>query len=251
MKRHALPLLAIAAVLAGCGGGDDDPTTEARSPSTTAATTPATTSTAAPTSTTAEVEPPPVGTKKQEQAIAKAGLLVQADLPGTWKARKESDDGDDGPCPAITAAKRATSARATSATFEQGDATIGSTVYLYETPAQALRQLESINTDYTRDCIVEQTLKPIRAAAKKAGATLGATKTTEPAIIGGSGPRAFRLTVPITAKGRTDEVTVSIGSSRVGRGLALLALVGIDDATQQQLTTTAVRRLTDAQAVGP
>ncbi|WP_026911737.1 hypothetical protein [Patulibacter minatonensis] len=254
MMRPALPLLATAVLLAGCGGGDDDPTTEARSPSTTTA--PATTAATTPTTTAAtpaaEIESAPAGSAAQEKATARDGVLVRADLPGTWTGGQVGGkDEVDGPCPAIVAAKRATSGRARTELFRKGDSSVGSAVYLYETPAQALRSLESINSDFNRDCIVKAGLDQVRDAAKKAGGTVSAPQESTPALTGGSGPSAYRVSVTVRAEGRTEDVSISIATSRVGRGLALLALVGVDDAVQQQLMTAAVRRLTDAQAVGP
>ncbi|MEV4419661.1 hypothetical protein AB0L40_06735 [Patulibacter sp. NPDC049589] len=62
---------------------------------------------------------------------------------------------------------------------------------------------------------------------------------------------AFRVAVKIRQDGKTDDVTLSVNYTRIGRGLALLALVGLNDEAQRQIAAPAARRLTDALAVGP
>ena len=257
MKRAAVPLLLIALAVSGCGGSDETTTaaTSAAPPTTatTAAATAATTATAHATTPAGPSTDATAPTTAGDRAVAQQGLLRRADLPSNWSEGDDADDDPtDGPCPAIRAAKRAVSARAASNTFASGSNTINSVVYLYATEAEAQRSFAGLSSITTRRCLTREALKPVQAAAKKAKATVGPVRSGVPQVAPvGDESSAFRVAMKVRQDGRTDDVTLSVNYTRIGRGLALLALVGLNDEAQRLIATTAARRLTDALAVGP
>lgn len=239
MKRSAVPLLATVALLAGCGGDDD--ATEARPPSTTGAA-----------ATVVGTTPPGTvpTTEADDLAIAKAGRLVRADLPAGWE-EGPSDPDAKSPCPAIEAAKRATSARRAGSTFTRDGGEIGSNVYVYATPAEAQRNMESFAGDGTLACIARTTLAVYVDAAKKtAGARATSRGTSRPDLTGGDDRRALRATVAYTTKSGSTDVSFSVAVVRVGRALAVLGVTAVPDPGLQRATTRAVLRLTAAQSAG-
>ena len=221
--RVSLGVVACATVplLAACGGGDEGPV---------------------------EQRLRPTATAPADATIAARAQLRLADLPAGWQ-RSGGPVDTPADCAGVRGPRAATSARANSPTFTEGnDRQADSGVYLFADAARARAAFGELTADTTRRCLGRWLAKRIRQQAggdrlqvgKPAGARLR---------VGPLGDRADagRVTLPLSANGADVELTADFVFVQVGRGIALFAFVDVlapfDADLRADLTRKVVRRL--------
>jgi hypothetical protein len=189
-------------------------------------------------------------TTAAEQRIAAGAQLRLADFPSGWQAggRNESLPSR---CPAVKEAKRAVSARVTSAVFAHGKNTQAeSAVYLYSDTATAQQSFAALTTSATRACLARELAARLEKAARASRARLavGQPRTGRVAVDRlGDEHDAARITLPVRTRATDVDLIVDIVYIRVGRGLALPffvdALAPFDQDLRADLTGKVVHRL--------
>lgn len=243
MRRVLVPVLLISCgALAACGSDSEPKTVTVRGsapPAKLSATTPAI----------------PVADKAGDTKIAKASVLRISDLPSGWE-ETDDNDGDDetkSPCQAITDAKRATTARASSNDFSKDEALVSSTSYVYPDEATASKFYDGLVSSENRRCIGEGTTREIRKNLKNDESTKDATLSDPTTSVVNTAPlgddsATQRVKLTLTQNGFDQEFTVSLNYTRIGRALVLLVVQQSDDDILSQATTAAARHMKDALA---
>lgn len=219
---------ALAATLGGCGGSSKGSPVTKTSPSPTAA--PLTAATA--------------------KALAAAGVLTKADLPGYTTAAQEHDASDDQTDAALAACLGVPTptylARDFGTAFTKGELEIDSSVDIATTAAAAKDELTAYTSAKAPTC-VKQTLTAVLA---KSGITVTSfTATPQPVTVSGSDTSfGYALTLAGTTQGQTINLSGYEAGALVGQAeVSLSTIASSQDAiTLPQVTallTTAVGRV--------
>jgi hypothetical protein len=230
-----MPLvLALAALLAGCGGDSDSPP-QASQPSTL---------------TTAR----PAANAVADRRIADRALLRLSDFPTGWEAQDEDDDEDDAELSNCTALKRLRQTRsgtASSPSFAQGSSQQARhNVSLFATADDASSILEEITSSATRRCLAKEFAATIEDSAED-GSKPPDTSTGELRVAPvGAESRAYRITVEYSVSDLNVSAFIDVLAFRRGRGVSLFLLLDVltpfDEDLGAQLASRADRALRDA-----
>ena len=224
--RLSLALVACGALplLAACGGGDKEPAEPRLRPTATA--------------------PAPA-----DATIAARAQLRLVDLPAGWQQSRGPVD-TPADCAGVRAPREATSGRANSPTFTEGnDRQADSGVYLFADAARARAAFGELTSEATRRCLGDWLARRISEQAG-AGDDLSVGKPSSARLpVGPLGDRADagRVTLPLSAAGADVELSADFVFVQVGRGIALFAFVDVlapfDADLRADLTGKVVRRL--------
>jgi hypothetical protein len=222
--RLSLALVACGALplLAACGGGDKEP---------------------------AEPRLRPTATAPADATIAARAQLRLVDLPAGWQ-RSGGPVDTPADCAGVRGPRAATSARANSPTFTEGnDRQADSGVYLFADAARARAAFGELTSEATRRCLGDWLARRISEQAG-AGDDLSVGKPAGARLpVGPLGDRADagRVTLPLSAAGADVELSADFVFVQVGRGIALFAFVDVlapfDADLRADLTGKVVRRL--------
>lgn len=194
--------------------------------------------------------PEPTPDAAQERAIAQRAQLCLEDFPADWQENDESDN-DPAECQGIREPREATSGRAASPDFQQGNTTLAaSAVFLYADEAGAGDAFGKMSARETRVCLAEQMADRVAENADRTGElTIGEPSTARVRVDPlGDEREGGRVTLPLSVGGFDVDLTVDYAFVRVGRGVALLAFADVltpfDEDLRAELTSKVVRRLT-------
>jgi len=186
----------------------------------------------------------------QEDAIAQRAQLRLEDFPADWQENDESDN-DPADCEGVRGPREATSGRAASPDFQQGNTTLAaSAVYLYADEAGAGDAFGKMSAQETRVCLAEQLADTVAENADRTGElAIGVPSTARVRVDPlGDEREGGRVTLPLSVGGLALDLTVDYAFVRVGRGVALLAFADVltpfDEDLRADLTSKVVRRLT-------
>lgn len=225
-------MLAIGALLAGCGGETKTVTVPAREDQ----------SDRAPAEETAS--------EAEARQVAEAGVLKLSDFPTGWqKEEDEDDEAKANSCPQAAAAKDSAFARATSPDFsDSGDQEVNSAAFLFATEREAQTIYDGLTSRDMSDCIkkvVRTTIaKNLRQA--KLGDIAASRVSTEPL---GDESNTARVEFEIEVEFVETSGVADLVCIRTGRAVAVVGLFNtgdpFDDELRATLLSTVVRRIRD------
>jgi hypothetical protein len=185
----------------------------------------------------------------QGRAIAQRAQLRLEDFPADWQENDESDS-DPADCEGIRGPREATSGRAASPDFQQGNTTLAaSAVFLYADEGGAGDAFGKMSSRETRVCLAEQVADTVAENADRTGElTIGEPSTARVRVDPlGDQREGGRVTLPLSVGGFDVDLTVDYAFVRVGRGVALLAFADVltpfDEDLRADLTSKVARRL--------
>ena len=211
-------LLAVAALLAGCGGSDEPPRTQATETPTEAAPTPLAT----------------IDAEGDKRIVADVQLTV-GDVPPGWQEIGDNR-ANRSRCPGPASARETATARDGSPPFTSSDETA------------AAKAFEDVSSDDTRQCLADELIR--RIGGTNDGVEIG---DPVPERVGatalGDDADAGRITIPISGDdGSQSEMIADLAFVRVGRGLVLMTYANLveplDESLRIDLTGKVVDRLT-------
>jgi len=229
-----IALLAVTALVAGCGGSDeptDPPETQA-------------------TETPSQAAPTPMATIDAEgdKATVKAVQLTLEDLPSGWQGEASSGEGRSN-CPAVREARETATARGDSPQFSPSETTIAeSAAYLYTDDGAATKAFGLVSSAKTLQCLADELVQ--RVGDPGNGVEIGepAVEQVQAEPAGDEGA-ARRITIPLSGDDGSEATAIAdLEFARIGRGLVLMTYGNLteplDGALRAQLTRTVAERLT-------
>lgn len=243
MRRYRIPVLLAAVVLLGAacssGGSSGGSTT------TTAARNPSSSSTTAP---------------PGDAALAAAGLVTQADLPGYTRnpaSTKRELDAIDAKaktlpeCQTFEAAKRDGEVQRRSPKWAKNQTTVDSSTDVYADTAEIAAQLELYRDPTIIDCYRALYTAVITERLGTKGTLVSVDISPIAVEIVGDAQFGFRITVTVESNGATqtqiaDAIGIQVG--RVGLSLNVSGTVAEMAKVESELLPVLVKRLQDAQA---
>ena len=224
--------------LTSCGGSGDGGTAGTATPNSTATTAPASS---------------PTPDASVDRQIARESRLRLEDFPSGW-TEADNDESNSAKCEGVEEAKKATTARANSSRFGEGENTeVQNSVYLFADEAAAEQAFTQLSGKETRVCYAESVTDALEeAGGLEVGNASSARLSLDPL---GDQREAARVTVPVTTEEGLDvDVIVDLVFVRADRGISLGLFIDVlspfDSDLREQLTATSVRRLSDNLSSG-
>jgi hypothetical protein len=186
-----------------------------------------------------------------DRRIARDARLRLSDLPPGWTADPTASTPiTAAPCPGLSAARAAVSARTASPAFSlsAGDTRNAQSVAdLYADTGTAKHWFAEITGRGTRACLVRMLRKALPTALPSSITVGPITDPSLPVAPIGDNDAAFRLTVPLFSadSGMTTNIDVDLVFVRVGRGIAIFSLGGVGSPFDPALETTLVTSVAD------
>lgn len=188
-----------------------------------------------------------------DRQIARESTLRLEDFPSGW-TEADNDESATAKCEGVEEAKKATSARANSSRFGEGENTeVQNWVYLFADEAEAEQAFTQLSGKDTRVCYAEGLTDALTEAS---GLTVGEPRSARLSLDPlGDEREAARVTLPVTTEEGLDvDVIVDLVFVRADRGISLGLFIDVlsafDGDLREQLTATSVQRLSDNLSSG-